>query len=46
MAIGQFHPANRLRQNFHYDTFSFDGTFSGQVKISGSDSVINTVCSK
>ncbi len=46
VAIAQLHPIPVVRQNFHYGTFSFDGTFSGHVKICGSDSVIRTVCSK
>src|SRR6185369_14272387 len=33
-------------QRFHYDTFNFEGIFSGHVKISGSPSVMSTVCSK
>ena len=44
--ISQFNPKHLVRQNFDYGTFNFDGTFSGHVRISGSDSVINTVCSK
>src|SRR5258708_39516316 len=44
--VGQLDPVQHTRQRFHYDTFNFDGIFSGHVKISGSDSVINTVCSK
>ena len=46
VAIGQFHPECPVRQRFHYPTFKSNGAFAGQVRISGSDSVINTVCSK
>src|SRR5712671_1447181 len=46
MAVGQFHPIRLVRQNFDYGTCNFDGTLSGHVKISGSDSVMSTVCSK
>src|SRR5262249_27650764 len=35
-----------VRERFQYYTFNFDGTLSGHVKISGSSSVISTVCSK
>jgi len=46
VSIGQFHPECPVGQRFHYPTFKSNGVFAGQVKISGSDSVINTVCSK
>ena len=46
MAIWQFHSEQRVRQRFHYRPFKGDGLFSRHVKISGSFSVINTVCSK
>src|SRR5438552_1384371 len=46
MPVRQFHPEQVVFQNFHYRTFNFDGIFSRHVKISGSDSVTNTVCSK
>lgn len=46
MSIGQFDPVHPARQRFHYRAFNFDGTRSGHVKISGSDSVTSTVCSK
>ena len=44
--ILQFHPEQGVRQHFHYGAFNFNGVFARQVKISGSASVINTVCSK
>ena len=44
--ISKFYSIHLVRQNFNYGTFNFDGTFSGHVKISGSASVISTVCSK
>src|SRR5688500_20321912 len=44
--IRQLHPKQMVRQNFHYGTFNADGLFSGHVNISGSFSVISTVCSK
>ena len=34
VSISQFHPIHVPRQNFNYDTFNFDGTFSGHVKTS------------
>jgi hypothetical protein len=46
VSVGQFYSTHLVRQNLNYVTFNFDGTFSSHVKISGSDSVINTVCSK
>src|ERR1041385_876023 len=46
MAILQFHSEQRIRQCLHYRPFKGDGLFSRHVKISGSFSVINTVCSK
>jgi hypothetical protein len=46
VAIGQFHPERPVGLRFHYPTFKSNGVFAGQVRISGSDSVINTVCSK
>ncbi len=44
--VRQFHPEHPVRQRFHYGAFNFNGIFARHVKISGSDSVINTVCSK
>src|SRR5262245_48282184 len=44
--IRQFHPKQIVRQNLHYGTFNADGVFSAHVNISGSFSVIRTVCSK
>ena len=46
MPVGQFHPKHPVRQHFNYHAFNFDGIFSGHVRISGSASVISTVCSK
>ena len=46
MSVRQFHSEQVVFQNFHYRTFNFDGIFSRHVKISGSDPVTNTVCSK
>src|SRR6266540_1831802 len=46
MPVREFHPKQDVLQNFHYGTFNFDGIFSRHVNISGSDAVINTVCSK
>src|SRR3954454_6374172 len=46
MSIGQLDPVQRVWKCFHYCTFNFDGILSGHVKISGSDSVMSTVCSK
>ena len=46
VAIGQFHPAQALVQHFHYYTLNFDSVFAGHVKISVSDPVTRTVCSK
>jgi len=36
----------RFSLGFNHDTFNDEGIFSGHVKISGSLSVISTVCSK
>src|SRR4051812_46107413 len=44
--VGQFHPEQMIGQYFDYPAFNGDGLFSGHVKISGSCSVIKTVCSK
>jgi hypothetical protein len=46
MAIGQFHSVPAVRQYFHYLALGFNRCFAGHVKISGSESVISTVCSK
>ena len=46
MSIRQFYPENRPWQNSRHPTFCFNSCFSGHVKISGSDAVIKTVCSK
>src|SRR6267143_966190 len=46
MPIRQFHEKQSVFQHFHYRAFNLNGIFSRHVKISGSDPVINTVCSK
>src|SRR5437762_3537851 len=46
VAIGQLDPVGPVRERFRHDTFNFEGIFSPHVKISGSDSVMSTVCSK
>src|SRR5260221_13329449 len=46
VSIRQFHPIRLVRERLEHYTFNFDGTLSGHVKISGSSSVISTVCSK
>ena len=46
VAIGQFHSERPVGQHFHYPALNPDGVFAGHVKISGSASVISTVCSK
>ncbi len=46
MTIGQSHQACPIWQNFDHYAFDLEGTFSGHVNISGSASVISTVCSK
>src|ERR1043166_5121981 len=46
VSVDQLHLIRSVRQSFNYDTFNFEGICSGHVKISGSPSVINTVCSK
>ena len=46
MPIRKFHPEEFLPENFHYPAFNFDSVLAGHVKISGSDSVMSTVCSK
>src|SRR4051812_2731612 len=46
MAIHQLHPKQIVRQDLDHRTFNADGLFSGHVNISGSFSVISTVCSK
>src|SRR5438477_7098955 len=47
MPIHQLHPKERrLFQYFHYRAFKADDIFSRHVKISGSPSVMSTVCSK
>lgn len=44
--VWQFHPKQRVRQNFNYTAFNLDGIFAGHVNISGSAPVTSTVCSK
>ena len=46
MPIRQLDTIQRVWKYFHYCAFNFDGIRSGHVKISGSPSVTNTVCSK
>src|SRR5579859_6125347 len=44
--IRQRHPVKARRQQLNYFAFNFDGICSGHVIISGSPSVMRTVCSK
>src|SRR5215471_6892877 len=46
MPVWQFHTIGLVRQNFNHNAFNFEGSLSRHVKISGSDSVMSTVCSK
>ena len=46
MSIGQLDSISSVRQNFEDYTFNPEGTVSRHVKISGSPSVMSTVCSK
>ncbi len=46
VAIGQFNAKQHIGKDFHYPALNFDGAFAGHVNISGSASVIKTVCSK
>src|SRR3954451_8891544 len=46
MSVGQGDAKSSIRKLIYDDAFNFEGTFSGHVKISGSDSVMSTVCSK
>ena len=46
VAIAQFDAKQDVGKDFDYPALNFDGTFAGHVIISGSASVIKTVCSK
>src|SRR5687767_498737 len=46
MPICQLHPIYCVREDFNYPALNFNGILSRHVKISGSESVIKTVCSK
>jgi hypothetical protein len=46
MAVGQLHAKHRIGQQLDNLAFYFNCVFPRHVKISGSDFVINTVCSK
>src|SRR5947199_9639678 len=46
VAVGQFYPEHRVRQELHYLAFYFNCVFPRHVRISGSSFVIKTVCSK
>jgi hypothetical protein len=46
MAITQFDAKQHVGKDFNYPALNFDGAFAGHVNISGSASVIKTVCSK
>jgi hypothetical protein len=47
MPVHQFHPEQFcLFQDLDYEAFKADDVFSRHVKISGSPSVMSTVCSK
>src|SRR5262245_35982180 len=46
MAIRESHLIRLVRSSLDHYTFNLEGTFSGHVKISGSPSVMSTVCSK
>src|SRR6478735_8909419 len=46
MSVRQGDPIGSIGKLLQDDAFNFEGIFSGHVKISGSDSVMSTVCSK
>ena len=46
VAVRQFHPVRCFGQHVHHSAFDFKGIISGHVRISGSDPVMSTVCSK
>src|SRR6266511_5453417 len=46
MSIRQFHSEQNVFKDLDHGSFNFKGIFSWHVKISGSESVIKTVCSK
>src|SRR6266581_4142587 len=46
VAVGQFYPEHRVRQELHHLAFYFNCVFPRHVRISGSSFVIRTVCSK
>src|SRR5437763_10482562 len=46
VAVGQFYPEHRVRQELHHLAFYFNCVFPRHVRISGSSFVIKTVCSK
>src|SRR5215207_9434859 len=46
MTICQLDSISLVFQHFNYHAFNFEGTRAGHVKISGSLSVMSTVCSK
>src|SRR5437763_5903116 len=46
MSYSQGDALTSIRKLIYNDAFNFEGIFSGHVKISGSDSVMSTVCSK
>src|SRR5436189_1400359 len=46
VAVGQFYPEHRVRQELHHLALYFNCVFPRHVRISGSSFVIKTVCSK
>src|SRR5213595_3846006 len=46
VAVGQFYPEHRVRQELHHLAFYFNCVFPRHVRISGASRVIRTVCSK
>src|SRR6266540_6076436 len=46
MSVGQFRPEQSGPEHFDYDAFNGNGVFARHVRISGSDPVTRTVCSK
>ena len=46
VAIGQFRLEQAFTQHFDHCAFNGNGVFAWHVRISGSDSVTRTVCSK
>src|SRR6516162_4740207 len=46
MPVRQGDAVSSIRKLVYNHAFNFEGIFSGHVKISGSDSVMSTVCSK